>query len=187
MPLGTHGAGVQVSGLQPLLKELRGPLFRKVNSELRDQARFIADEIVPEVQRAVALSSAPQAPAFVRTVKSKRDRIPVVVIGATNPQLRKFSRRGPRKDGDPRLDSRWRRGAMAHGIIYGPKPTGPRTAPDHGHTRRFSNPYRTPRDSSGGVVMRAIRQGPAYQAAAGAYVKVYRRTLARHGFETRSR
>lgn len=167
-----------------MLKKLKGREFRQVNSELRDQARFIADGIVPEVRAALKHSNAPQAPDFVRTVASKRDRIPVVVIGSTNPTLSKFSRRGPRKDGRPRQTGPWRKGAMAYGVVFGPAGPGKRTAPQSASGWRQPN-YGIPRNESGGAVMRAIRSGPAFQAAAREYTAAYKRVLRMNGFEVK--
>lgn len=178
------GYGVEVKGLLPLLKKLNGREFRQVNSELRDQARFIADGIVPEVKRAVVLSRAPQAEDFVRTVASKRDRIPVVVIGSTNPTLTKFSRRGPRKDGRPRQTGPWRKGAMAYGIVFGPAGKGKRTAPPSASGWRNPN-YKIARNESGGAVMRSIHSGPAFRAAAREYAAAYKKVLRRNGFKVR--
>jgi hypothetical protein len=180
-----NGHGVEVRGLLPLVKELQGPVFRQVNAQLRDEARWIADQIAPEVRRALLLSNAPQAPAFVQTVRSKRDRVPVVVIGASNPKLSRFSRRGPRKDGKARIDSRWRRGAMAHGIIYGPK-SGQRAAPPAAGKRRTANVYRLGRNEDGGAVMRSIHSGPAFRGAVAAYTTAYRRVLRQHGFRVKA-
>jgi hypothetical protein len=177
---GDGGAELKVRGLQPLLKGLRGRQFHDVNTALRDEARWIADQIVPEVVQALTLSNAPQAPGFGRTVKSKRDRIPIVVIGRTNPGLKKFSRRGPRKDGKARQNPKWRRGAMAHGIIYGPR-SGGRSSPAPAGASKPGN-YGIPRNPSGGAVMRSIRSGRAYRGATDAYLNAYIRVLRRAGF-----
>ena len=183
MGSGTGGAGLEVKGLQSLVRGLQGREFRDVNSALRDRAGWIAAEIVPEVQQALKLSNAPQAEAFVRTVKSKRDRIPIVVIGRTNPALPKWSRRGPRMCGQPRQYSKWRRGAMAHGIIYGPK-RGGRTAPPPSGASRPGN-YGISRREDGGAVMRSIKSGAAYRGATRAYLTAYTATLRRAGFNVK--
>jgi hypothetical protein len=177
------GMAVEVIGLQPLLKELRGPAFKMVNSELRDQARRIADGIVPEVRDAVGSSDMAQAAAMVRTVGSKRDRVPVVIIGATNPGLSKFSKRGrPGANAKPRQDPRWRRGALAHGVVFGPKPSGPRTSPEPPNKPTHPGHYRMGRREDGGRVLQRIREGSAYRAAVREYEAAYKHVLRRHGF-----
>lgn len=161
--------GVQVTGLVSLVAELRGPAFKMVNQELRHRARLIADDVVPHVRLAVSLSRAPQARAMADTVRSKPDRVPVVVIGKVNPKFRterRFTRKGS--------DSKQRRGAIAHGVVYGPK---------GGHMENGGqNFYKIPRDDSGGALGRTLKDGPAVQAATERYLSEFLIVLERHGF-----
>lgn len=172
------GAPVEVLGLTAWVTALKGPAFKDVNRALRAESYEIATQIVPEVEDALKLSKAPQAERFVGTVKAKSDRVPVVVIGKTNPKLKGFSRRGPRRSGKPRMDAKWRRGAMAHGIIYGPNSGSPaRVAPAPSAGRPRPGNYRMGRDRSGGAVMRSIESGQAFEGATEAYFEAYRRVL----------
>ena len=99
---------VDVLGLDALVRDLRGPVWRDVNRELRGEARAIAGTLVPVISDAVARSGAPQARAVAATVRPHSDRVPVVVVGKTNPPLPGFTRRGTRRDGSPRAAHRWR-------------------------------------------------------------------------------
>jgi hypothetical protein len=166
---------LEVLGLVPWVTALNGPEFRDIANALRDRSKQISEQLVPAVQAALALSQAPQAPAFAGTVAARRDRVPVVVIGAKNPTFRnsKFSRRGMRRDGEPRADNKRRKGAMAHGIVYGPA-GGRRDAAN-------ANYYQIPRDDSGGPVGEAIQNGPAFDAACEAWFEAYRQELAAAG------
>lgn len=167
---------IDVDGLRPLLKELKGPLFRDVNRELRAHAYGIAKEMAPQIAVAVAQSPAPQAAAVAATVRAHSDRIPVVAVGKTNPKLKGFTRRGTRRDGKPRADPKARRGQLAHGVVYGP--LGGRRA-----TGVHENYYRTPRDVSGGVLGRSLDpSGPVFARAAEQYLDAFQKVLTRHGF-----
>jgi len=115
--MATTGANIETRGLTELVTALKGPVFKDVNNALRAEAGDIAKAIIPIVQRIVAESPAPQAQGFVNTVRVKRDRVPCVAIGAVNP---KFSKSFTRKGAGP-VASKNRRGAMAHGIMYGSK------------------------------------------------------------------
>ena len=164
------GGTVDVRGLAPLVKELRGPLYRDVNKELRQYARLIAADMVPYVADAVARSAAPQAAALARTVRPHSDRVPVVVVGKVNPPLSAFRRKGQTAH-----ESKKRRGALAHGVVYGPA-GGRRDTPAH------ENYYRIPRDATGGALGRAMNHGAILDAAADAYLKVYASVMRHHGF-----
>lgn len=169
-------AAVTVTGLAPLITELRGPLTRDVNRELRGAAREIAAALVPVIADAVRASPAPQAAALAGTVRVHSDRLPIVVVGKTNPKLSGFTRRGSRADGRARVSVKLRRGALAHGVVYGPK-GGRRDTP------AAENYYRTGRDSGGGPVGASLAQnGAAFDAACRAYLDAYADILRRHGF-----
>ena len=55
------------------------------NYLIRNESLRIAETMVPDVSAAVRASPAPQAGKVAATVRAKRDRIPVVKIGATQP------------------------------------------------------------------------------------------------------
>jgi hypothetical protein len=163
---------VQVTGLQPLVRELRGPLFRDVNKELRQYATMIAKDLVPEVQRAVAASNAPQAAAVARTVRAHSDRVPVVVVGKTNP----YSGARWKRKGQTAAAAKKRRGSLAHGVVYGPK--GGRR-----DTEAQENYYRIGRDNSGGPLGAALRAGgPLWEQATAVYLTMFAAAMRRHGF-----
>lgn len=164
------GASVDVRGLTPLVKTLRGPLYRDVNKELRQYARLIAADMVPYVSAAVARSAAPQAAALAATVRPHSDRVPVVAVGKVNPRLSGF-----RRPGQSAADSKRRRGALAHGVVYGPK-GGRQDTPAH------ENYYRIARDPSGGPLGQAMNHGAILDAAADAYLKIYGSVMRHHGF-----
>jgi len=159
---------IEVTGLRPLVAQLKGPAFRDVNRELRAVSRLIAQDLVPEVQSAIRASAAPQAHAMAATVRAHSDRVPVVVVGKVNP---KFSSRFTRKGGD----SKRRRGALAHGVVYGP--LGGRR-----DTRAHENYYRIGRDPSGGALGASMRTGPIFDTACEAYLKQWLAILTHHGF-----
>lgn len=161
---------IKVTGLQPLIKELKGPLFRDVNRELRVEAKRIAVEMVPHVADAVRASDAPQAPAMANTVRAHSDRVPVVVVGKVNPRFRS----GFRRRGQSAQDNKRRRGALAHGVVYGPK-GGKRS------TTAAENYYRIPRNSDGGAFRRVL-ESKVLDRAAEAYLKAYAEVMRRHGF-----
>lgn len=149
-----------------LVKDLRGPAFKAVNKELRAGARLIAADLVPAVSRAVAQSGAPQAQALAATVRPHSDRVPVVVVGKTNPRFRSGFGGG---------DTRRRRGALALGVVSGPA-GGKRS------TRASENYYHVPRTSGWGHLGDAIR-GPITRDAEQAYLKLYIGVLKAHGFK----
>jgi hypothetical protein len=168
----TAAATVRVEGLQPLVRELKGPLFRDVNRELRQYATLIAKDLVPDVSAAVARSNAPQARAVAKTVRAHSDRVPVVVVGKTTP----FSGRNWKRSGQDAATSKKRRGAVAHGVVYGPK-GGRRDTP------ASENYYRIGRDDSGGPLGHALRTGgPLWDQACDVYLQFYASVMRRHGF-----
>jgi hypothetical protein len=108
-----------------------------------------------------------------RTVRVKSDRVPVVSVGAVNPPIRGW-RRGSAQD------SKMRRGAMAHGVVYGP-------AGGKRDTLVKENYYRIPRDSSGGTLGKYLSDnGRIMRQAEEAYLKFYMATLKAHGWVTPS-
>jgi hypothetical protein len=159
---------VEVTGLEPLVRELKGPLFRDVNKELRSVARLIAKDLVPGVSQAVAASGAPQARAMAATVRPHSDRVPVVVVGKVNPRFSSpFTR--------PGSDAKRRRGSLAHGVVYGP-------AGGKRNTAVGENYYRIGRDTSGGAVGRTVSTGSVFQQACDAYLKQFLAVMKHHGF-----
>jgi hypothetical protein len=165
-------ASVRVEGLQPLVRELKGPLFRDANRELRQYATLIARDLVPEVQKAVSASNAPQARAVAGTVRAHSDRVPVVVVGKTNPWGGKKWRRRDQSAAEAKA----RRGSIAHGVVYGPK--GGRR-----DTGAQENYYRIGRDDSGGPLGRALRDGgQIWDQATEVYLKMFAAVMRRHGF-----
>ena len=159
---------METTGLRELVQVLRGPAFKDVNRELRQHARLIASDIAPLVSAAVARSGAPQSRAMAGTVRPHSDRVPVVVVGKTNPKFSsKFRGR----------DTRRRRGALALGVISGPA-GGKRS------THASENYYHRPRDRSWGTLGQAIR-GPIMREGETAYLKLYIATLKAHGLDAR--
>jgi hypothetical protein len=159
-------ARVQITGLQPLVRQLRGPAFRDVNRELRAVSKLIATDLLPEVRAAVAASGAPQAAAMAATTRVHSDRVPVVAVGKVNPKFTTKFRGG---------DTKRRRGSLAHGVVYGPL-GGKKTTPAH------ENYYRVGRDPSGGALGASMRTGPIYDRACEAYLKQWLAVMKHHGF-----
>ena len=168
-------AGVDVIGLQAYVRPLRGKVFKDVNRELRVAAKRIANEIRPAIEDATAASNAPQSSALAKTVRAHSDRVPVVVIGKVNPR---FSS-GFRRRGESAKSAKLRRGALAHGVVYGPKGGKRSTAVNE-------NYYRIGRDDRGGAVGRAVSgSGAALDEARDAYRREYYAILRRYGFVVR--
>lgn len=161
---------IRVTGLQPLIRELKGPLFKDANRELRTAAKGIAQDMVPHVAAAVRAADAPQAAALATTVRAHSDRVPVVVVGKVNPwKGAKWRRRG-----QTAAESKLRRGALAHGVVYGPK-GGKKSTPAQ------ENYYKIPRNSDGGAFRRAL-DGRVMDKATEAYLAAYADVMRRHGF-----
>ncbi len=163
-------SAIKVAGLQPLIKELRGPMFKDVNRELRAESKRIAQDMVPHVADAVRASAAPQADAMAGTVRAHSDRVPVVVVGKVNPKFKS----GFRRKGQSAAASKLRRGALAHGVAYGPK--GGKRA-----TRPHENYYRIARNNTGGAFAHAL-DGRVLDRATEAYLAAYGDVMRRHGF-----
>jgi hypothetical protein len=154
-------------------------MFADINKALRNEAYLIAQGLVPMVQLIVRESGAAQAQAFVPTVKAKRDRLPLVAIGAVNPKFTnaakrrgntaKFTRRGSGPEA-----SRQRRGSMAHGILFGPKG-------GHRSTSGTENYYGIPRRE--GYLAHALDEfGVVTRHASALYLESYLRVLRTHGW-----
>ena len=168
--MATTGASLEVVGLTELVADLKGPMFRSINNQLRVEAELIARKLVPTVQAVVRNSAAPQAPAFVGTVRAKRDRVPLIAIGAINPKFQnsKFTRRGAG-------DSKARRGSMAHGILFGPK-GGKKSTP------MSENYYRIPRNED--ALADALSEyGVVTRHATNLYLEAFIRVLRTNGWE----
>jgi len=159
---------VEITGLRPLVAQLKGPIFRDLNAELRAYSKLIAADLVPHVADAVRRSGAPQAAAMSATVRVHSDRVPVVVVGKVNPR---FSSRFTR----PGSNSKLRRGSLAHGVVYGPK-GGKRSTSAH------ENYFKIPRDNSGGALGRSVRTGPVFDQACELYLRYFLKTMTAHGF-----
>ena len=174
-------ANLQVQGLHPLIAELKGPMFRQINNELRAEAMEIAEDLRPGIAAAVRRSAAPQAGKVAHTTRVGRDRIPVVSIGKTQPKLSGLTSRKRRKREKPGgdfigSDPKRNRGSIAHGVVYGP-------LGGHRATTRHENYYRIARDNTGGPVGRALREGGhLFNEACEAYLKAFQHVLRRHGF-----
>lgn len=164
---------VTVTGVTPLVRALKGPMFKDVNRELRTASKRIATEMRPEVEEAVRQSQAPQAQAMSATVRVHSDRVPVLAIGKVNP---KFSNGKWRRQGQSAKDSRLRRGAMAHGVVYGPKGGKRKTAPNE-------NYYRISRSSTGGRVGAALESSGFMARVSEVYLREYTAALKRAGFK----
>jgi hypothetical protein len=163
-------AYVKVIGLQEYVRPLRGKVFKDVNRELRVVAKQIAAEMRPEIVSAVRQSNAPQAWPMAATTRVKSDRVPVLSVGAVNPKFARHTFRRP--SGSAKL----RRGAMAHGVVYG-------TA--GGRRRGGGDYYRIPRDTTGGPVGQSVSAGRAMRKARSAYLREYSKVLRRYGFDVR--
>jgi hypothetical protein len=141
-------------------------MFKDVNRELRQVAKLIAADLVPAVSDAVAKSRAPQAAAMSATVRAHSDRVPVVVVGKTNPKFSAKFRGG---------NTKRRRGALAHGVVYGPAGGKRDTAVDE-------NYYKIGRDTSGGPLGQAVTGGRVFDLACEAYLKQFLAIMRHHGF-----
>jgi hypothetical protein len=171
-PLNVAGAtAVKVTGLEDLVRGLKGPLFKAANRELRQFSKLIAQDLVPHVEAGVRRSRAPQAPAMARTVRVHSDRVPVVVVGKVNPRFHGSRFRGG--------NTRSRRGAMALGVVSGP-------AGGRRDTQADENYYQIPRSGGWGPLGAALR-GPILRQGATAYLRAYVSILKAHGFDARTR
>ena len=85
MPRVKGGLSVEMDGIFETLKAVQAvqaDLRPGVNNELREAADDAARSIlVPELVQAAASSGVPVAPRVARSIRVKRDRVPVVSIG----------------------------------------------------------------------------------------------------------
>jgi hypothetical protein len=96
----------------------------------------------------------------------------VIVVGKTNP----YSGRAWKRRGQTAAAAKLRRGALAHGVVYGAK--GGRRDTD-----AQENYYHIGRDESGGPLGRALRDGgPIWDQATEVYLKMFAAVMRRHGF-----
>lgn len=80
----TGELSIEFEGLFETLQAVRGvqaDLRPEVNGKLRDAAGVSAGELALELARAAGASGVPVAPLVARSIRVKRDRIPVVSIG----------------------------------------------------------------------------------------------------------
>lgn len=84
MPRTTGGLSVEMEGIFETLKavqSIQADLRPGVNNELRDAADASARELGVELASSAASSGVPVAPRVARSIRVKRDRVPVVSIG----------------------------------------------------------------------------------------------------------
>jgi hypothetical protein len=77
---------VEMDGIFETLKAIRGvqaDLRPEVNGELRDAAGQSAGGLGDELRSSAASSGVPVAPLVARSIRVKRDRVPVVSIGGS--------------------------------------------------------------------------------------------------------
>lgn len=70
-----------IPGLNRLLRDLRA-LPKEYQAELRTASQAIADRHMVPAWRTAAMNAGPWGPRIAASVRSRRDRVPVVVIGA---------------------------------------------------------------------------------------------------------
>lgn len=161
---------VKVTGLVELVAALKGTAFKDVNRALRPMARGIADELRPHVELMVRLNGAHQAQAMSKTVRTKPDRVPTIIVGKVNPKF-EHEKRFTRKNSD----STKRRGSLAHGVIYGPK-GGKRS------TSASENYYGIARDDNGGRFGHSVKNGTVFEMATREYLAAFMDILTHYGF-----
>lgn len=100
-----------------LMAEAQGNMRRmggfSPNYEFRNAAGRVAAQMPPDIKAAVGGSPAPQAAGVAASARVKRDRIPVVRVGAVRPKLSGFKK--------PRTSNRVSKGSVAWGVERGPK------------------------------------------------------------------
>jgi hypothetical protein len=82
------GLAIEVDGIFETLKAVRGvqaDLRPSANNELRDAADTVASGLASDLVAAAASSGVPVAPRVARSIRVKRDRIPVLSIGGPAP------------------------------------------------------------------------------------------------------
>lgn len=161
--------GVRIDGLKDLVKDLKGPLFRAINADLRASSKRIAADMMPDIAAAVRRSAAPQAHAMADTLRPLSDRVPVVVMGRVNPKFtsHKFGHKG-----ESAGSRRRRRGAMALGVVAGPAGA--------------TNYYKIGRDDSWGPLGAALR-GPILKDAEVKWLEMFIAVMRAHGYDASSR
>ena len=75
-----------VPGLNRLLRDLRG-LPKEAQAELRDASQKIAERHMVPAWKAAAQGAGPWADAIAGSVRARRDRVPLVVIGSNRRSL----------------------------------------------------------------------------------------------------
>ena len=93
-------------------RNMRGMGGYSPNYDIRGRAQEVAAKMLPDIKQALGASPAPQAGKVAATARAKRDRIPVVRIGAVNPKLQGFSKR--------KAYNRRGKGSVAWGVERGP-------------------------------------------------------------------
>jgi len=161
---------MRVTGLKAYVVPLRGKVFKDVNRDLRVVSKKIATEIRPDVVAAVRSSRAPQAWPLSATTRVKSDRVPVLSVGAVNPRFTTPWRRS----GQSAAQSKKRRGALAHGVVYGTK---------GGKRKGGGDYYHIGRDESGGPLGKTLNGGRAMRRARASYKREYLKVLRRYGFD----
>ena len=74
--------GIEVDGLKPLLRRI-GTLPKTAQDEIREAARAIADDEASRISSA-GRSSDKQSRAAAGFVRSRRDRVPMIVAGGSS-------------------------------------------------------------------------------------------------------
>lgn len=160
----TGNYAVEFDGLDRVLEMLNDAQqqFRMFGGQvspnylIRNESLRIAETMVPDVVSAVRSSPAPQAAKVSATVRAKRDRMPVVKIGATQPKLSGFRGRKPNKARH--------KGSVAWGVERGPA---------GGHRSGTpANYYKVPRS------VRGYGVGPRMQQIGRGVIVEYRAAIA---------
>ncbi len=86
MARSTRSNMAEVEGLNEVLKDLRG-LPKEASKELRQASARIADRYMVPAWQQAALNSGPWGPKIAQSIRSKKDRIPTVIIGAAKPKF----------------------------------------------------------------------------------------------------
>ena len=152
MARGSAAPSVELEGLTETLKAFNGlqaDLKKEANSELRTAAGSCADGLARALRAAASSSGVPVAPRVARSIKVKKDRIPVVSIG------------GKMKVGTGK------RGAAA-ALVWGSE-RGPASEPNHFGVAANSSGYWI------APTVAAFGEGPALQTYQRAVVDIMKR------------
>jgi hypothetical protein len=136
-------------------RNMRGMGGYSPNYDIRGQSQQVAAKMLPDIRAALAGSPAPQAAGVAGTARAKRDRIPVVRIGATNPKLSGFKKRRP--------TNKRSKGSVAWGVERGPA---------GGRRRGGGNFYGVPRNQGGYAI------GPRLPQITAGVIKDYQAVVA---------